>query len=171
MLLGSILSSHTLKVQKLRRNSLIIFMKKQYVLKIWLKQLNLFLKITIITNSNVKHQTSRTAIETKFTSPYACIYMGYIQNQFLKNEQIQPWSWFRYINDIFFISTASEKEIDNFLERLNNFHPNLKFTHERSREEINFFDVTVRVNHGEFITGNLLMAISTFTLNHVTLVT
>ena len=29
-------------------------------------------------NSNVKHQISRTAIGTKFTSPYACIYMGYI---------------------------------------------------------------------------------------------
>ena len=104
-------------------------------------------------NSNVKHQISRTAIGTKFTSPYACIYMGYMQNQFLKNEQIQPWSWFRYINDIFFIWTASEKEIDNFLKRLNNFHPNLKFTHEGSEEEINFLHVTVRVNHGEFITN------------------
>ena len=27
------------------------------------------------------------------------------------------------------------------------------FTHERCREEINFLDVTVRVNHGEFITS------------------
>ena len=54
---------------------------------------------------------------------------------------------------IFFIWSASEKELDDFLERVNNFHPNLKFTHERSREEINFLDVTVRVNHGEFITN------------------
>ena len=75
-----------------------------------------------------------------------------MEDQFLKNEQIQPWIWFRYIDDIFFIWTASEKELDDFLERLNNFHPNLKFTHERSREEINFFDVTVRAHH-EFITN------------------
>ena len=54
---------------------------------------------------------------------------------------------------IFFIWSASEKELDDFLERVNNLHPNLKFTHERSREEINFHDVTVRVNHGEFITN------------------
>ena len=54
---------------------------------------------------------------------------------------------------IFFIWSASEKELDDFLERVNNFHPNLKFTHERSRQEINFHDVTVRVNHGEFITN------------------
>ena len=76
-----------------------------------------------------------------------------MENQFLKNEQIQRWIWFRYIDDIFFIWTASERELDHFLERLNNFHPNFKFTHERSREEINFLDVTVTVNHGEFITS------------------
>ena len=76
-----------------------------------------------------------------------------MENQFLKNKQIQPWIWFRYTDDTFFIWTASEKRLDDFLERLNNFHPNLKFTHERSREEINFLDVTVRVNHGEFITN------------------
>ena len=75
-----------------------------------------------------------------------------MENQFLKNEQIQSWIWFRYIH-VFFIWTASERELENFLERLNNCHPNLKFTHERSRQEINFFDVTVRVNHGEYITN------------------
>ena len=97
-------------------------------------------------DSNVKHQISGTAISTKFAPPYACIYMDYIENQFLKNEQIQPWIWFMYNDDIFFIWTASEKELDDFLEQLNNFHPNLKFTHERSREEINFLDVTVQIS-------------------------
>ena len=33
---------------------------------------------------------------------------------------------------IFFMWTASEKELDDILERLNNFYPNLKFAHERS---------------------------------------
>ena len=102
-------------------------------------------------DSNVKHQISGTAIGTKLAPPYGCIYTGLLENQFLKNEQIQPWIWFKYIDDIFFIWTASEKELDAFVERLNNFHPNLKFTHERSREEINFIGVSVRVNHDEFI--------------------
>ena len=107
-------------------------------------------------NSNVKPQVFGTATGTKFAAPYACI-------------------CFRYIDDIFFISTASEKELDDFLERLINFHPNLKFTDERSREEINFLDVTVRVNHGEFITD--LYCKSTdghqylHFVSHVTLVT
>ena len=105
-------------------------------------------------NSNVKHQISETDIGTKFTQSYVCIYIDYMGNQFLKNEQIQSWVWFRYIYDIFFIWTASEKELDEFLERLNNFHlSSSKFTHERPTEEISFLDVTVRVNHGEFITN------------------
>ena len=99
----------------------------------------------------MKHQISGTAIGTKFAPSYACIYMDYMESQFLKNEQIQRCIWFRYIDYIFFIWTASEKELHDFLERLNNFHPNLKFTHECSRQEINFLHVTVRVNHGEFI--------------------
>ena len=101
----------------------------------------------------MKHQISETAIGTKFAPPYACIYMDYVENQFLKNGQIQPWIRFGYIDDTFFIWTASESKLDDFLERLNNFHPNLKFTHERSKEEINFLDVTVTVNHGKFITA------------------
>ena len=75
---------------------------------------------------------------------------------------------------IFLSFGQPQKELDDFLERLNNFHPILKFTHEHSREEINFLDVTVRVNHGEFITSlycKKLMVISTFTWSHVTLVT
>ena len=46
-----------------------------------------------------------------------------------------------------------KKNFFDFSERLNNFHPTLKFTHERSREEINFLDVTFRVIYAEYITN------------------
>ena len=78
--------------------------------------------------------------------------MDYIEREFLKSEKIQPWIWFRYIDGIFFIWTASEKELDEFLNRLNSFHPNLRFTHERSRESLNFLDVIVKIQQGEFVT-------------------
>ena len=64
----------------------------------------------------MKHQISGTAIGMKFAPPYACIYMDYMENQFFKNEQIQPWIWFRYIDDMFFIWTGSEVELDDFLK-------------------------------------------------------
>ena len=64
------------------------------------------------------------------------VYIGYMNIQFIKNHQIQPWIWLKYFVDIFFIWAASEKELDEFLEQLKNLHLSLKFTHERSREEI-----------------------------------
>ena len=103
-------------------------------------------------NSTVEHQTSGMTIGTKFAPLYACIFMDYIEREFLKSEKIQPWIWFRYIDDIFFIWTTSEKELDKFLNHLNSFHPNLRFTHERSRESLNFLDVIVKIQQGEFVT-------------------
>ena len=100
-------------------------------------------------NSTVKHQISGTAIATKFAPPYAFIFMDYIEREFLKSEQIQLWIWFRYI---IFIWTASEKDLYEFLNRLNSFHPNLRFTHERSRESLNLLDVIVKIQEGEFVT-------------------
>ena len=66
-------------------------------------------------------------------------------------QQIHAWIWYRY-NDIFFIWTASEKELDEFLNCLNGFHPNLRFTHKHSRESLNFLDVIAKIQQGEFVT-------------------
>ena len=82
-------------------------------------------------NSTVKHQISGTAIRTEFPPSYARIFMDYIERKFPKSEQIQPWIWFRYIDDIFLIWAGSEKELDEFLYRLNSFDPNLGFTLEK----------------------------------------
>ena len=60
------------------------------------------------------------------------------------------WGW--YIDDIFFVWTHGKDELDKSLERLNSFHPNLKFILECSREEINFLDVTVKLNNNQFVT-------------------
>ena len=56
----------------------------------------------------------------------------------------------RYIEDIFFIWTESEDELEGFLQRLNAFHANLKFTHEKSKVSIKCLDVTVSINGEEF---------------------
>ena len=50
----------------------------------------------------------------------------------------------------FFIQTENEDELDGFLQCLNAFHPNLKFTHDKSKVSINFLDVTVSINGEEF---------------------
>ena len=105
-------------------------------------------------DSCIKQQISGTAIGTKFAPPYACIFMDKVESAFLESENTKPWVWMRYIDDIFFIWTESEDELDGFLQRLNAFHPNLKFTHDKSEVSINISDVTVSIS-GEVVETDL----------------
>ena len=90
-------------------------------------------------NGGVKQQISGTAIGTKFAPPYACIFMDQVETDFLQTQKFQPLVWFRYIDDIFFIWTHGEENLREFLEEFNKFHPNIKFTHEFSEENVTFF--------------------------------
>ena len=92
---------------------------------------------------NVKQQLSGAAIGTKYAQPCACIFMDKILKDFLESEKLQPMVWFRYIDDIFFIWTHDEQELQQFLQEFNKTHPNLKFTHESSKEKISFLDFSV----------------------------
>ena len=94
-------------------------------------------------DSKVKQQVSGTAIGTKFAPPYACIFMDKVEIDFLETQVVKPLVWLRYIDDIFFIWNESEEKLDEFLKNLNNFHPNLKFTSEKSKKSVNFLDVKV----------------------------
>ena len=49
----------------------------------------------------------------------------------------------RYTDDIFFIWAEGEDKLQWFQNRLNNFHPNLKVTHEKSKFSVNFLDLRV----------------------------
>ena len=52
----------------------------------------------------VKQQISRTAIETKLAPPYVCIiYIDKTETGFPKTQDLQPFIWLCYIDDIFFI--------------------------------------------------------------------
>ena len=95
-------------------------------------------------DSKIMQQISGTANGTTFAPSYACIFLDYIENEFMENEPLKPWVWYRYIDDIFFIWTGSELQLEGFLERLNNWHPNLKFTSEKSRHQVNFLDVIIK---------------------------
>ena len=90
-------------------------------------------------NNQVKQQVSGTAIGTKFAPPYACIYMDKTETDFLESQELQPFVWLRYIDDIFFVWTHVENELKNFMENFNQFLPNLRFTYEKSKEVVFHF--------------------------------
>ena len=93
--------------------------------------------------TKIIQQISRTAIGTTFAPPYKCLFMDRIENDFLDSKIVKPWLYLRYIDDIFFIWTEGQDKLERFLDRLNNLHPNLEFTHEKSKSSVNFFDVSV----------------------------
>ena len=103
-------------------------------------------------DSKFKKQISGTAIGTKFATPYVCIFMDKVETEFLEAEDIKPCVCLRHIDDIFFIWTKGENKLESFLQRLNTFHPNLKFTQEKSKKSINFLDVVVKISGDKFET-------------------
>ena len=48
--------------------------------------------------------------------------------------------------------TENEESLGKFLEDLDKFDPNLKFTYEKSKELSNFIDVVLKIKEGRIIT-------------------
>jgi hypothetical protein len=76
-------------------------------------------------NSDVYCQISGTAMGTKFAPPYACIFMDMVKTEFLEQQEIKPWVWLRYIDDIFFVWLEGEDKLLQFMNTLNASHPGL----------------------------------------------
>ena len=70
-------------------------------------------------NGKVKQQISGTAIGSKFSPPYACIFQDEVETCFLETQKMKPSVSFRYIDDVLFIWTHGQKKLDSFLEELN----------------------------------------------------
>ena len=99
-------------------------------------------------NNDVFQKISGTAIGTKFSPPYACIFMDQIETKFLRTQSYQAMIWFRYIDDIFFIWTHGEKKLEKFMADFNAFNPYIQFMYESSKNTITFLDLDVALNNG-----------------------
>lgn len=82
-------------------------------------------------SNQIKQQISGAGIGAKCAPTYACIFRDKIKTYYLE----KLFCWVRYIDGIFFIWTHVQEKLKVFLEGLNNFYPNLKFTSD-SIEEI-----------------------------------
>ena len=65
-------------------------------------------------DSKIKLQISGTAIGTKFAPPYACPFMDKFETDSLTTQNLKPWVWLRYIDDILFVWTQI-----NFMGKIN----------------------------------------------------
>ena len=103
-------------------------------------------------NNQIKQQITGTAIGIKYAPTYACIFMDKVVTEFLETQRDKPFWWVRYIDDIFLIWTHGQEKPKVFLEDLNKFHPNLKFTCDSSEENVAFLDLKVKLKQGKIET-------------------
>ena len=78
--------------------------------------------------------------------------MDKLETNFLKTQTLQPLVWFRYIDDVFFLQTHGEENLKRFLCNLDDYDPNIKFTHQDSKKEIPFLDLKVGIKNGNITT-------------------
>ena len=78
--------------------------------------------------------------------------MDFIEIEFLKSQSIKQSVWKPLIDDVFFIWTDSEGNLERFLKELNGFHPSIKFTFEKSEIKVNFLHVVIKINSGRLST-------------------
>ena len=103
-----------------------------------------FLKLILTLNNFVFNginylQKEGCAMGTKCAPSYANIFMGWFEEKFIFPLLTNLSDFYlRFIDDIF----------DNFLKKINECHPSIKFEYEMSKTEINFLNTTVlKVNN------------------------
>ena len=101
----------------------------------------------------VFHQISATAVGTKFTPPYECIFMDKFETNFFKTQKFQLFVRFRYIDGVFFLWTHGKEELENFMKELNSFRDHIKFTFKSDEKNINYLDVNINLFSGHLMTN------------------
>ena len=67
-------------------------------------------------------QIGGTARGTKLALSFANLFMGHFEDKFVYSCHLQPFIWKRFIDDIFFIWTYAQVELDKFVSYLNHCH-------------------------------------------------
>ena len=104
-------------------------------------------------------------METKCAPTYANIVMGIFEETHLSLNQQKVQLYPRYIDDTFFIWTSSENELQQFISKMIEVHPSIKFDFNYSNIQIHFSDITIAKTstrkllttlYKKEITGNLI---------------
>ena len=88
------------------------------------------------------HQTTGTTMGASYSPTVANIFMSVFFRKFFKTTTQKPLFFSRYIDDIFMI-WPKKYCLATFLESLNKYHPNIKFTTTTSDNTIDFLDLTI----------------------------
>ena len=105
-------------------------------------------------NGQTFSQVSGVAMGTKMGPSYACLFMGYLEHHFFQQyTKPLPEFYKRYIDDCFGLTSLNSDQILDFIHAWNDFHPNIRFTHQISSNTVNFLDINVSLSHGNLQTS------------------
>ncbi|XP_053383089.1 uncharacterized protein LOC128549717 [Mercenaria mercenaria] len=94
-------------------------------------------------DENFYLQKMGTSMGSSMAPSYGSLFMGKFEQDFLRNRDIQPTLWLRFLDDIFMVWDHSLEELELFIRELNSFHPDIKFTHTISQDSLSFLDVNI----------------------------
>uniref|UniRef100_A0A1X7U709 Reverse transcriptase domain-containing protein n=1 Tax=Amphimedon queenslandica TaxID=400682 RepID=A0A1X7U709_AMPQE len=87
-------------------------------------------------------QIEGTAMGAAFLPSIVNIYMSVLLKSFLSKRSDKPLLIKRYIDDIFMI-WQKHHDLNKFVDDINSYHPNIKFTFTQSDSAVEFLDITV----------------------------
>ncbi|KAJ8961534.1 hypothetical protein NQ318_014785, partial [Aromia moschata] len=96
-------------------------------------------------NGEYFQQHEETAMGGNSLSPFlANFFMSKFETEVKDKFEYFPRVWFRYVDDIFAVFDTKAISLDNFVAKLNNRFPTIKFTYEvEHNEQLPFLDVFV----------------------------
>lgn len=118
-------------------------------------------------------QIHGTAMGQRFAPSYANVYMSDWEHTALPKSPLQPYFFYRYLDDIIGAWTHSITDFHHFLDILNSHHPSVKLKATIHPDEVNFLDTTVfftpiSPNHKKFSTKVFFKPTDTHSLLHKT---
>ncbi|KAJ8954353.1 hypothetical protein NQ318_011025 [Aromia moschata] len=98
-------------------------------------------------NGEYFQQHEGTAMGNSLSPFIANLFMSKFETGVKDKFEYFPRVWFRYVDDIFAVFDTKAISVDNFVAKLNNCFPTIKFTYEvEHNEQLPFLDVLVIIN-------------------------
>ena len=104
-------------------------------------------------NNSIYTQCDGVAMGSPLGALLANIFMSSLEEDLIPTLKSCLWNWKRYVDDTH--AHVEPTKVEFILNKLNNYHPSIKFTFELEKNnEINFLDVLIkRVNNNKLETG------------------
>ena len=93
------------------------------------------------------HQVGGVAMGSKMGPNYACLFVGYVEEQISQQYTgCVPQLHERYIDDVAGVACSRLPQLEEYIAFVSHFYPALQFTHTIPQTELPFLDISLRVS-------------------------